>query len=161
MRVFLSYEQPLRTRRTAIQMAATFAVSCVALAVGIYEIVQTPDEPGFLGIGGVIVGIVAFVIGSALLWSFATGAVHRVCVSDQGVFYDGKQWAWDSVLVIRSRPVLPNGTAHLSVSVKQESGFRLTLPIEITAAEPETVVEELKDYLNSSGHHVRWQSSGP
>jgi len=88
------------------------------------EIRRSPDDPPFIATVGIIVGIVALVIGCSLLWGFALGRVHEARVTDQGVTWDGKHWPWASVRQIRTTPDLPatglpDGPAYMEVTVKR------------------------------------------
>ena len=151
----------MRTRRAVIDLVAAFAVSAIAFAVGVTQIIQSPNEPTFLGIGGLILGIVSFVVACSVFWSFAKGAPREVRITDQGVFYDGTEWPWDSVVRIRCIPMLPRGVVYLSVCVNQgRLRSSLSLPITVAAPEATKIIEELKTYLDSSGYAIRWQQRG-
>lgn len=151
VKTFLSYQRPWRTKRTAIEIAACLAISAIGFFAGIA--LQSFDQPTFLGTIGVLIGIVTLAIGSSLSWLFATGAIHDVRITDRGVSFDGKEWPWESVIEIRTRTV-----AYLSISVRRPwFRTRLFLPIELKVAQPAEIVSELKDYLSSSQHDVRWR----
>jgi len=148
----------MRTRRTIVETAATFALSFVGFGVGVPQLIKSPGDPTFLAVGGLLLGIVSLAVACSLLLAIATGAVHEVRITEQGVFYDGTEWPWDSVTRVRSTPILPSGVAYLSVSVKR-GWLRplLTLPIGIADRGAARIIDELKTYLDSKGYDIRWE----
>jgi hypothetical protein len=164
-RTFVTYQRPSRSRRTLREMVGTFLVAFVGLGITVAQLPGLdargmPTAGFFVGCVTLLVGLVALIIGKVLLWSFAVGKVHEVRVTDRGVFYDGKEWSWGSVRRIRVWPPTANGGITVFVSVNRD-GLRsaLSLPIEISAPEPQKVIAELEDYLNSTeySNSIRWE----
>jgi lysylphosphatidylglycerol synthetase-like protein (DUF2156 family) len=162
-RTFISYREPTRSGKTAKETLATLAVCGVAFAFCVREFQRSPDVPTVGAIVGLVVGIVALVVACSLIWSFAFARVHEVQVTDQGVTWDGKHWPWDRVTEIRSRsPVQASGSAdnaiHLSIIVKPPRlRSALALPIEVRSEDPVATVNELRQFLDASGHSIRWR----
>jgi hypothetical protein len=161
VRTFVSYCEPARSRRTVMEMGATFGLS--GLGFGMFAMFvaqrQSPfDSRIIIGLTGFLTGIVALVVGCCRLWAFFLGAVNEVRVTDQGVIYHGQEWKWDSVAEIRGTPVLPNGKRYLYVHIDRGGlRSRLSLPIEIKATDPISVVDDLRTYLATSGHDIGWR----
>jgi hypothetical protein len=141
-----------------MEMGTMFGLSGLGFAVFAARRESPFDSHIMIGVTGFITGIIALVVGCSLLGPFATGVVNEVRVTDEGVTYHGKEWKWDSVAEIRGTPVLPNGKRYLYVHINQgRLRSRLSLPIEIKATDPISVVDDLRTYLATSGHDIGWR----
>ena len=158
MTTFIQYQQPMRTRRTARDMLATFTICAIAFVVAVRDLLASSEAPGFFGIAALLIGIVTAVLGSVLLWKFVTGAVNHVWVSDQGVSFDGQDWPWESAAYVRTYPRGASGVYRIHITVYRQGRSRLTLPIEVRDHDAETVVAELKDYLSRQGYDIKWRT---
>ena len=158
-KTFLDCETPVRTARNARYIVGTFCVSLLGFGVFVILAVSSPDDPTSerLGIatGGILVGIVAFVVGCSLLWRYLKGGVDQIRISDAGIAYHGKEWAWTAVVSIKTAR-MPNRLAALSISLRTDYG-PLTLPIEYDANENPMLIEELEEYLDSKEYGIRWE----
>jgi len=157
MRTFIHYQRPMRTRRTAKEMAAAFVIAGLAFAVGFGAIIHSGWKLGFLSVAALSAGLLALLIGCSLLWAFATGVVNDARITDQGILYNGKQWSWDNVLGIRVFPALSSGVVPVNVTVRRSGRSRLAIPIEIRDPEPQAVIRELQEFLASSGYDIPWR----
>ena len=105
--VFLSGHWSYQSVFTMKSVVLAFVLSAVTCAFGTWAIVaqimRSPRAVGMVFFVGVLlcsIGLVAFVVGLACLWSFVVGKVDELEISDQGVQYGAQFWPWGSIAAI-------------------------------------------------------------
>jgi len=152
--MFISYRRPMRSARVLRQIVATFGVSVVAFLVAVVRL----DSAPIAGLS-ILVGMVAFIIGCVLLWSFALRRVHEIQVTDQGISCDGRFWSWGCVTSIQSTYFQSNDSGYLTASVNRGRYYLpLSLLIEIESGNGRLRIGQLQDFLSSNRYPIRWRT---
>jgi len=113
----------------------------------------------FVGVLLCLVGILAFVVGVACLWSFAVGKVDELEISDQGVRYGTEFWPWSSVSAIRFHCLPRAGPIRVVVWPRKDRGpGGGLLTDEVFSSEELRQLERaLKEYFTSNNLSIVYE----
>ena len=155
--VFISYKRPMRSRRTLIHCAGTFAVGIVSAGFSAKAFYDSQGIPSVFAIVSGLVMIVACAICISLAWSILSGFVHEVEITETGIQYDGRHWSWDSVKSVHHRRPIGDGPEFLNVGVTTGTmRSPLSLLVEMQKTVEDDPVSRLKQFLKSTHPRISW-----